>query len=184
MIKDICKWIPGIFMVDNMESDSGLFIKDQTLAACRHARNRQYLCVYLVLISSITLCVHRGWQVWKTIWMPVWLLKKGLTSRPLLPSFHVLALAFMQQTAFSSKSHYIYVCLVYILTSLKISSVEDCVFSCMIIAKTSHSATSWWSTADIQKFSSVSLWSNTNICFCSNETSYLKTEKYFPCEFV
>lgn len=33
-------------MEDILESVSGLFSKDQTLAACRHARNRQYLCVY------------------------------------------------------------------------------------------------------------------------------------------
>lgn len=33
-------------MENILESDSGLFSKDQTLAAVRHARNRQYLCVY------------------------------------------------------------------------------------------------------------------------------------------
>lgn len=31
---------------DVLKPDSGLFSKDQTLAALRHARNRQYLCVY------------------------------------------------------------------------------------------------------------------------------------------
>lgn len=49
MIQDICKSKAGILMedvVDVLESDSGLFSKDQTLAAFRHARNRQYLCVY------------------------------------------------------------------------------------------------------------------------------------------
>lgn len=33
MIKDICKWKAGILMEDILESDSGLFSKDQTLAA-------------------------------------------------------------------------------------------------------------------------------------------------------
>lgn len=48
-------------MEDVLESDSGLFSKDQTLAALRHAKNRQYLCMYSwhVLISSILLSVHR-----------------------------------------------------------------------------------------------------------------------------
>lgn len=46
VIKDICKSKAGILMEDILESDSGLFSKDQTLAALRHARNRQYLCVY------------------------------------------------------------------------------------------------------------------------------------------
>lgn len=53
-------------MEDILESDSGLFSKDQTLAAFRHARNRQYLCVYSwlrFLISSTPLRVHRRWQV-------------------------------------------------------------------------------------------------------------------------
>lgn len=46
MITGGCRPEAGILMEDILESDSGLFSKDQTLAAFRHARNRQYLCVY------------------------------------------------------------------------------------------------------------------------------------------
>lgn len=55
-IKDICKSKAGILMGDILESDSGLFSKDQTLAALRHARNRQYLCVLFLISSTLSAC--------------------------------------------------------------------------------------------------------------------------------
>lgn len=66
-------------MEDILESDSGLFSKDQTLAAfSKLEKGNIYVCILdSVLISSTPLRVHRRWQVWETAWMPAWLSQRG-----------------------------------------------------------------------------------------------------------
>lgn len=138
-IKDICKSSKaGILMEDILESDSGLFSKDQTLAALRHARNRQYLCVLFLtpFWSAQPLCVYiegnksekqhgcqsdspRGGQIIIIIII-------------ILTAPSVLALASMQQTAFSSQKplyHLVFLC---ISSPLFKGAVEGYVFSCII----------------------------------------------------
>lgn len=115
MIKDLCKSKAGILMEDILESDSGLFSKDQTLAALRHARNRQYLCVYSlrVLISSTPLHIHGRWQVWKTS-MDARLTLGGQIIIVVITAPPVSVLASMQQTAFSSQKplyHLVFLCI-------------------------------------------------------------------------
>lgn len=88
----------------HLESDSGLFSKDQTLAALRHARNRQYLCVYprCILISSTPLRIQRRWHVWESS-MDASLTLSGQIIMVIITAPPVFVLASMQQTAFSSQ---------------------------------------------------------------------------------
>lgn len=120
-----------------------------------------YVCIQFWSAQQPFFCVHRRWLVWRTAWMRVWLSQRGKNHQR-CPAWahagiHAANCLLIPKAIISS------CLLVYILTSLKRSCGGLCVLMYhFFIAKTSHQAIGWESAADIQRFFSVSLWSNMN----------------------
>lgn len=109
-LQDICKLITGISIWMTIWNQTQGFSLGPNPSSL-HARNRQYLYVCLVFdqLSYPFVYIEGDKSIKQQYgWMPIGLLKTASSS--MLPSFHVLAQAFMQQTAFSSQKP-LYLCL-------------------------------------------------------------------------
>lgn len=114
-----------------MKPDSGLFSKDQTLAALWHARNRQYLCVYscydqlgpsacsgkVINLMKRALMPDRLHQAWTSSSLPVCWCWHPCNKLPSHPKSHHMILSFFSPSFF---------CIFFK------GAVEDRVFSCII----------------------------------------------------
>lgn len=100
-----------------MKPDSGLFSKDQTLAALWHARNRQYLCVYscsdqldpsactekVINLMKRALKPDLLHQAWTSLSLPACWCWHPCNKLPSHPKSHDMILSF-----FSSSSYFVY----------------------------------------------------------------------------
>lgn len=142
MIKDICKLKAGILMEDILESDSGLFSKDQTLAAYDTLETGNiYVCILDSVWSVQPLCVYIEGDVSKnTAWMPVWWSVGGEASSH--PACACTG-ASMQQNAFSSQKplyHLVFLCISSLLFK---RAAQDYEFSCILSSLLPKCLTRW-----------------------------------------